>query len=123
MNSEDWNNGMVRNMEWEARKAAQLDAIYEQERAKYASSTTQHTLQNFNKSNDQNNNVNSDRLARLEARIDKLYEMFGNMKEQQCTSCDGLFVIANKGANVFSPHSITLTDKQFEMLMSKLIDG
>lgn len=121
MNSEDWHNGMVRNMEWEARKAAQLDAIYEQERAKYASSTTQHTLQNFNKSNDQNNNVNSDKLARLEARVDKLYEMFGNRQEQY--TGNGLFVIAKEGTNVFARQNITLTDKQFEMLMSKLIDG
>lgn len=121
MNSEDMYNGAVRNMEWSARKAAQLDAIYEQERAKYASSTTQHTLQNFNKSNDQNNNVNTDRLARLEARVDKLYEMFGNRQEQY--TGNGLFVIAKEGTNVFAPQNITLTDKQFEMLMSKLIDG
>ena len=120
MNSEDMYNGAVRNMEWSARKAAQLDAIYEQERAKYAS-TIQHTLQNFNRSNNQNNNVNSDRLARLEARVDKLYEMFGN-RQGQYTGND-LFVIAKEGTNVFAPQNITLTDKQFEMLMSKLIDG
>lgn len=121
MNSEDWHNGMVRNMEWEARKAAQLDAIYEQERAKYASSTTQHTLQNFNKSNNQNNNVNNDRLARLEARVDKLYEMFGNRQDQY--TGNGLFVIAKEGTKVFAPQNITLTNEQFEMLMNRLMNS
>lgn len=140
MNSQDWHEGMVRNQEWEVKRQAKLDVLYEQERAKYSKSTsnsqasnnsnqasatnTRTTLPNyFGNACGQNNFNNGDvnaRLDKLEARIDKLYELIGT-KHNNYTS-DGMFVIAPKDATVFANQSFTLTDEQFKTLMSQLIN-
>jgi hypothetical protein len=120
MNSEDFNRGMVRNMEWEAKKAAQLDALYESERRKY-----DNVYGNNNSSYQQpSNNYPSDiesRLKRIENRIDKLYELIGQKNDNPLTNVsDKLFVFAPE-ANVTANQSISLTDAQFQYMMSMIM--
>ena len=136
MNSQDWHEGMVRNQEWEVKRQAKLDALYERERAKYSSpapvstpvcsqspvvsapttSRPNYFKGSLNPAPTTDINV---RLDKLEARIDKLYELVA--AKPNYTS-DGMFVIAPNNATVFANQSFTLTDEQFKVLMSKLID-
>lgn len=144
MNSRDWHEGMVRNMEWEARQNARLDAIYEQERAKYstpAPTTTSYVQTtvvetpkpvtpkklNFHGGDNSfipqlnDNQALERRLDRIENRIDKLYEMFGTQQVSTFDSSDKLFVFAPQ-ANVNATQAITLTDQQFDLLLKALMN-
>lgn len=128
MNSQDFHEGMVRNMEWQAKKQAQLDAIYERERAKY--STPVQTVTTYVEQKpvpysvahpiQQPESDISKRLDRIETRIDKLYEMFGNAQISTCPH-DKLFVFAPQ-ANINANQAITLTDQQFKILVDKLMN-
>lgn len=142
MNSQDWHEGMVRNQEWEVKRQAKLDALYERERAKYYSAptvsstpapvyqapvvntpTTSSEAEYFKGSSNvpvSTSDINA-RLNRIEARIDKLYEMIA-VKPNNNTS-DKLFVIASNDTTVFSNQAFTLTDDQFNALMSKIVNS
>lgn len=121
MNSTDFHDCMVRNREVYAKEQARLEHIYEQEKAKYTSSST---TSNFKATPIQvpqaNNNYSDiiDRIDKIESRIDKLYEIFGSRQQY---SNDGMFVIAPSNANIMANQSITLSDSQFNELMNRLI--
>ena len=120
MNSTDFHDCMVRNREVYAKEQAKLEHIYEQEKAKYTSTSTS----NFKATPIQVPQVNNNysniiaRMDKIESRIDKLYEMFGS---KQSYSSDGMFVIAPSNANIMAKQSITLSDNQFNELMNRLI--
>lgn len=120
MNGKDFDDMCKSNREYFAREQARLEHIYEQEKAKYTSSSTS----NFKATPiqiPQTNNNYSDIIARtdkIESRIDKLYEMFGSKQQY---SNDGMFVIAPSNANIMANQSITLSDSQFNELMNRLI--
>ena len=48
MNTIDIHDGWVKNLEWEAKKQAQLDSIYEKERSKYSSLNSYNNYSNDN---------------------------------------------------------------------------
>lgn len=124
MNGKDFDDMCKMHREYMAKEQARLDYIYEQESRKYhgqnntsySGSTTSNFRNNGTQVPQQNNN---ERLDRLEARVDKLYDMFSNMNQKYFSN--GLFVIASSGSNVVATHSIILTDSQFQELMSKLV--
>lgn len=120
MNSTDFHDCMVKNREIYAKEQARLEHIYEQEKAKYNSSSTSNFKATPIQVPQANNNY-SDIIARMnkiESRIDKLYEIFGS---RQSYSSDGMFVIAPNNANIIANQSITLSDSQFNELMNRLI--
>lgn len=128
MNSTDFHNCMVKNREVYAKEQARLEHIYEQEKAKYSNTYTPPVTISQNTSNfkggyyqppQQINNSNIEaRLDRIEARIDKLYEIFG-CKEYKY---NGLFVVAPENASINASTAFTLTDDQFKMLMKQLMN-
>lgn len=133
MNSTDFHNCMVRNREVYAKEQARLEHIYEQEKAKYSSPSTKTTTTHYSYSTNNNryqsnNNTSTDiknikeRLDKMESRIDKLYEMFGNNNKPKYSS-DGMFIIAPDNANIMANQSITLTDEQFEKLLDKIMNN
>ena len=108
MNGKDFDDMCKSNREYFAREQARLEHIYEQEKAKYTSSSTSNFKATPIQIPQANNNY-SDIIARMnkiESRIDKLYEMF---------------VIAPSNANIMANQSITLSDSQFNELMNRLI--
>lgn len=124
MNDTDFHDCMVRNREVYAKEQAKLDYIYEQERKKYSTRTSNFRnvpTSNFREEDDFNQKQDIDisaRLDKIESRIDKLYEMFGCRQQY---SSDGMFIIAPSNANIMANQSITLSDSQFNELMNRLI--
>lgn len=129
MNGKDFDDMCKSNREYYAKEQARLDHIYDKEYSKYSSSYTPPTTVVQQTSNFKGgfcqppaNNSNIDaRLDRIEARIDKLYEMFGSLGGQKYSS-DGLFIIAPENANINTTNTFTLTDNQFQMLLSQLMN-
>ena len=132
MNDTDFHNCMKNNREVYAREQARLEHIYEQEKAKYSSplttTTTHYSYYTNNNRCQSNDNTSTDiknikeRLDKMESRIDKLYEMFGNNNKPKYSS-DGMFIIAPDNANIMANQSITLTDEQFEKLLDKIMNN
>ena len=120
MNSTDFHDCMVRNREVYAKEQAKLEHIYEQEKAKYAPTSTSNFKATPIQVPQANNNYSDivARLDKIESRIDKLYEIFAS---KQSYSSDGMFVIAPSNANIMANQSITLSDSQFNELMNRLI--
>lgn len=122
MNGKDFDDMCKSNREYFAREQARIEHIYEQEKAKYSSSSTTSNFKATPIQVPQANNNYSDIVARmdkLESRIDKLYEIFGSRQQY---SSDGMFVIAPSNATITANQSITLSDSQFNELMNRLID-
>lgn len=114
MNSIDMRNGFVKNLEWGAKKQAQLDSIYENERKKYN-----------NQSNQEESNVNTrlnaleQRCSRIESRLNELHDM---IVTNPCTKIgDNLFVFA-PNQNVNAGVAFSLTESQFNELVKKITD-
>lgn len=111
MNTIDIHNGWVENLEWEAKKQAQLDSIYEKERSKYSSS------------NSYNNDYSSDnsRLDALEKRISKLERRVNKLHDKLVTldEGNGLFVFA-PNQNIKANIAFTLTENQFRELIESI---
>lgn len=120
MNSTDFHDCMVKNREIYAKEQARLEHIYEQEKAKYTSSSTSNFKATPIQIPQANNNYSDivARMDKIESRIDKLYEIFGSRQQY---SSDGMFVIAPNNANIIANQSITLSDNQFNELMNRLI--
>ena len=108
MNGKDFDDMCKSNREYFAREQARLEHIYEQEKAKYTSSSTSNFKATPIQIPQANNNYSDivARMNKIESRIDKLYEMF---------------VIAPSNANIMANQSITLSDSQFNELMNRLI--
>lgn len=116
MNSNDMRNGFVKNLEWEAKKQAQLDSIYENERKKY---------NNQSNSQGRGNNVNTrlnaleQRCARIESRLNELHDM---IVTNPCPKIgNNLFVFA-PNQNVNAGIAFSLTESQFNELVKKITD-
>lgn len=111
-NSIDAFNGYMNNHKLYAKKQAEIDAIYENERRKYGLSDNSNTIvtHEYSYSNDEV----SRRLDRIESRIDKLYEIIGNNESNESK----LFVCLE--GNVKCKKAISLTDDQFKMLIEKI---
>lgn len=114
MNSVDMRNGFVKNLEWEAKKQAQLDSIYANERKKYN-----------NQLNQGESNVNTrlnaleQRCSRIESRLNELHDM---IVTNPCTKIgDNLFVFA-PNQNVNAGVAFSLTESQFNELVKKITD-
>lgn len=80
MNSTDFHNAMVANEIIDAKRQAYLDHVYETERAKYSSPprTVTRVVEKVVQV-PQNNSDIYKRLDKMEAVIEKMYEMFGQM--------------------------------------------
>ena len=113
MNTTDFYEGMARNEKFDARRQAQADNAYLEERRR---------LDNQNNMTDVPNNAYDARLTRIEERLDNLYRMFSNIGNiDDIVNQNGkLFVFASK-SNVMSDTSITLSDQQFEELMNRIL--
>ncbi|MBR0485643.1 MAG: hypothetical protein IJJ69_12870 [Oscillospiraceae bacterium] len=119
MNGKDFDDMCKSNRDYYAREQARLEHIYEQEKAKYRSAPKSNfNAGSFPASANNDANINA-RLDKIEARIDKLYEMFGS---RQGHSGNGTLVVAPSNSNIMANQSITLTDSQFNELMNRLID-
>lgn len=111
MNSIDFNESCVRNMIWDAKKQAEVDATYEREIKKYRGEN--------NKPNYYSNSSNiENRLLNLENKIDSLEE---RMKELVIgfNNSNGLFVFA-PDQNITSNFAFSLSDEQFKEIINKM---
>ena len=111
MNSIDFNESCVRNMIWDAKKQAEVDATYERERKKYRGEN--------NKPNYYSNSSSiENRLLNLENKIDSLEE---RMKELVIgfNNSNGLFVFA-PDQNITSNFAFSLSDEQFKEIINKM---
>ena len=110
MNTIDIHNGWVRNLEWQAKKQAQLDNIYDNERIKYHSYSM----------NENNTNIYArlssieSRLNRIEDKIDELHDIVVNLDE-----CNGLFTFA-PSQNVKASVAFSLSEHQFKELIRQI---
>ena len=110
MNTIDIHNGWVKNLEWQAKKQAQLDNIYDNERSKYSSCSR----------NENNTNVYTrlsaieSRLDRIENKVDELHDIVVNLDE-----CNGLFTFA-PSQNVKASVAFSLSEHQFKELIRQI---
>ena len=111
MNTIDIHDGWVKNLEWEAKKQAQLDSIYEKERSKYSSSNSYD-----NDYSDDNSRLDAleKRISNLERKVDDLHDKLVTLNEG-----NGLFVFA-PNQNVKANVAFTLTENQFRELMESI---
>lgn len=109
MNTIDMHNGMVNNMKWEARKAAELNAIYNE----CIDNNRHYNNQSYGNSVDMSS-VNR-RLDSIERKIDELRDLIVDS-----TSNNGeLFVFAPK-KNINAGVSFGLTENQFNALLRRI---
>lgn len=112
MNTIDLHNGMINNMEWEARKAAELDAIYN------------------NHYNECSGNNNSDRqyyddpvdMSYFDERLDSIERKIDELRSlivDSTSNNNGLFVFAPK-KNINAGVSFGLTENQFNALLGRI---
>lgn len=113
MNTIDIHEGLVANLEWEAKKQAELDAIYESERRKYSSYYSA-SEPDYDDYNDERMSSLEERLDTIESKIDKLYDLVVERSES-----NGLFVFAPE-KNVNANLAFTLTDDQFKELIRSI---
>lgn len=110
MNTIDIHDGWAKNLEWQAKKQAQLDNIYDNERSKYSSCSR----------NENNTNVYTrlsaieSRLDRLENKVDMLHDIVVNLDE-----CNGLFAFA-PSQNIKANVAFSLSEHQFEELIRQI---
>lgn len=110
MNTIDLHNCMVNNMEWEAKKAAELDAIYDKRYNEYSGNNSHYKNQSYNNPVDISS-VNR-RLDSIERKIDELR----NLIVSSTSNNGGLFVFAPK-KNINAGVSFGLTENQFNALL------
>ena len=110
MNTIDIHDGWVKNLEWEAKKQAQLDSIYEKERSKYSSSNSYNNYSNDSSRLD----ALEKRISNLERRVNKLHDKLVTLDEG-----NGLFVFA-PNQNVKANIAFTLTENQFRELIESI---
>lgn len=111
MNSIDFNESCVRNMIWDAKKQAEVNATYEREIKKYRS-------KNNNSNYYSNSSSIENRLLNLENRVNSLEE---RMKDLVIgfNNSNGLFVFA-PDQNITSNFAFSLSDEQFKEIINKM---
>ena len=112
MNGKDFDDMCKNNREYYAREQAKLDHIYEQERARLLQQSAPKPAPPMAAAI--GGNVAA-RLDRIEARIDKLYEMLGDPQGGR-----GSLVVAPPNAKIMADRAVTLTDSQFKELMKRI---
>lgn len=111
MNTIDIHNGWVKNLEWQVKKQAQLDNIYDNERIKYPS---------YSIINETDTNICAklstieNRLNRIENKIDELHDIVVNLDEG-----NGLFTFA-PSQNVEASVAFSLSEHQFKELIKQI---
>lgn len=111
MNSIDFNESCVRNMIWDAKKQAEVDATYEREMKKYGSKNNNLNYY-FNSSSIENRLLNlENKINSLEERMKDLVIGFNNS--------NGLFVFA-PDQNITSNFAFSLSDDQFKEIINKM---
>lgn len=110
MNTIDIHNGWVKNLEWQAKKQAQLDNIYDNERLKYHSY-----------SQNQNNTDMYARLSAIECRLDRIEKKVDELHDMivRFDESNGLFVFA-PNQNVKANVAFSLSENQFEELIRQI---
>lgn len=110
MNTIDIHNGWVKNLEWQAKKQAQLDHVYDNERLKYPSyPQSQNNADVYARLS-----AIECRLDRIENKVDELHDMIVRFDE-----CNGLFVFA-PNQNVKANIAFSLSENQFEELIRQI---
>lgn len=111
MNTIDMHNGMVNNMEWDAKKSAELAAIHNK---RYNECINNDRQNNQSYNNTDMSSINR-RLDSIERKIDNLQNLIINS-----TSNSGeLFVFAPK-KNINAGVSFGLTEAQFNALLKRI---
>lgn len=116
MNTIDMHNGMVNNMEWEARKSAELDAIYNKRFNECMGIDNNYKYQSYDNEDD------SEDMSYINERLDSIEEKIDDLKNLivSCTSNNnGLFVFAPK-KNINAGVSFGLTESQFNDLLRRI---
>lgn len=113
MNTIDMHNAMVNNMEWEARKAAELDVIYDKRYNECSGNNSHYENQSYNNPVDMSS-VN-ERLDSIERKIDELR----NLIVSSTSNNRELFVFAPK-KNINAGVSFGLTENQFNALLRRI---
>lgn len=112
MNTIDLHNGMINNMEWEARKAAELNAIYNNRYNECSGNNDSFGCQ-YDDPIDMS--YVNERLDSIERKIDELR----NLIVDSTSNNNGLFVFApNK--NINAGVSFGLTENQFNALLGRI---
>ena len=114
MNTMDIHDGYVRNLEWQARKQAELDRIYDE---CYSKGFNNNNQQNVSKTNNTDNSKLSlleERLSRIEKSITELHDLVVNKNNS-----NGLFVFA-PNQNVNASVAFPLTEYQFNELINRI---
>lgn len=107
MNTADIYDGMMRNMEFQARNDARLDAIYDRE---YKRQTNQMNC----------NNQDTARLNAIESRLTDIENRLNKLQDMIVSDQNNLFVFAPK-QNVNTGISFTLTEAQFNDLVNRIV--
>lgn len=113
MNTIDMHDAMVNNMEWEARKAAELNAIYDKRYNECSGNNSHYENQSYNNPVDMSS-VN-ERLDSIERKIDELR----NLIVSSTSNNRELFVFAPK-KNINAGVSFGLTENQFNALLRRI---
>lgn len=115
MNTIDIHDGYVRNLEWWARKQAELDRIYDE--CYRNGSNNNNQQQSTSKTNNTDNSKLSlleKRLSRIEKSITELHDLVVNKNNS-----NGLFVFA-PNQNVNASVAFPLTEYQFNELINRI---
>ena len=110
MNTIDIHDGLIRNLEFEARKNAQLDNIYENERIKYPYCPETQNTNMYNKLSSIEN-----RLSIIENRIEELHDIVVNLNEG-----NGLFTFSKNQNVKEQTASFSLSESQFKELIKMI---
>lgn len=116
MCTEDFYNAQCRNRRIDAKLDAELDAIYQRERAKYGlPSDYDYSSDDFD---DGDIYVIKSRLDSIERRLDTIENVYRNLNKPNFGSP---FVIVKDG-KVLADTSINLTDEQFKNLLKSILE-
>lgn len=118
MCTEDFYNAQCNNRRIDAKLDAELDAIYQRERAKYGLPSDYDYYGSDSDFDDGDIYVIKARLDSIERRLDTIENAYRNLNK---TSFGSPFVIVKDG-KVSADTSIYLTDEQFKNLLKSILE-